>query len=80
MRMLRDPQGQPEGAPISKVASPYGARLRATLDLARPTRIPPSWVLDKIADEQLSGKYTDLRNPVCTGCFTRKAANGSCYC
>jgi hypothetical protein len=40
----------------------------------------PFWLLDKIAEEKLSGGYSSDRNPVCPECHVRKANNGSCSC
>lgn len=80
VKLYRDQQGRPEGAPIATSAAPYGARLRATLDAQRPTRMPPSWVLDKIADESLHGGFTGSRYGTCTKCFLKfnKSATHAC--
>jgi hypothetical protein len=80
MKLYRDPQGRPEGAPIATSAAPYGARLRATLDAQRPTRIPPSWVLDKIAEEKIHGGTNTAQYTTCTGCFLRVNKNAKHEC
>ena len=60
---------------------PYGYRLRATIDARTPDHaMPPPWVLDKIAEEQVYGPERDRKNPVCTSCFTRKTPAGTCFC
>lgn len=69
------------GAPAVVPGSlPYGHRLRAKLDAQTPTIIPPAWVLDKIAEESVYGPARDRKSPVCTTCFTRKSASGTCFC
>lgn len=80
IKMYRDLQGRPEGAPIATSAAPYGARLRATLDAQRPTRMPPAWVLDKIADESLHGGFTGDRYPTCPRCFLKVNKNAPHEC
>lgn len=40
----------------------------------------PEFVLDAIAERQMSGGYSNKRNPVCPNCHVRKANNGSCSC
>jgi hypothetical protein len=48
---------------------------------------PPEWLLDKIADEKLTGGYRirpnrkgKVRNPVCPDCYEARSTNGSCMC
>lgn len=60
---------------------PYGYRLRATHALQAPDHaMPPPHVLDQIAEESVYGPKRDRSKPICTGCFTRKSAAGTCYC
>ena len=40
---------------------------------------PPNWVLDKIADEKLSGGFKK-KNGICNKCFQIKTVNGNCGC
>lgn len=40
----------------------------------------PGWLLDKIAEEKLTGGYDVRRSNVCTDCFVAKSKNGSCNC
>lgn len=40
----------------------------------------PGKILDMLAEIKIEGLYTNRRNPVCTGCYVRKANNGSCNC
>ena len=41
-------------------------------------RPPPQWVLDRIAEESITGKY-DTSN-VCGSCFQARSVNGTCGC
>lgn len=59
---------------------PYGYRLRAKLDVPRDHPMPPAWVLDEQAEESVYGPKRDRRSPVCTSCYTRKSASGTCFC
>lgn len=60
---------------------PYGYRLRKTQEAQQTDHaMPPSWVLDKIAEESVYGPERDRKNQVCTSCFARKSAAGICYC
>jgi len=43
-------------------------------------RPPPQAVLDKLAEATLHKGFTGSRHPLCTRCFTRKAATGACNC
>lgn len=43
-------------------------------------RKPPNWVLDKIADEAITGKYNTKRSNLCQGCNTFKSVSGTCMC
>lgn len=75
------------------MASTYAAGLRARqADQAngpwpKDGRKPPGWLLDRIAEEKLSGGYRTkpnrkgvVRNPICPGCQTARSANGECWC
>jgi hypothetical protein len=49
----------------------------------RDGKMPPQSVLDRIADQKLSGGYKRIRNGqsnVCGECFETKSVNGSCGC
>jgi hypothetical protein len=41
---------------------------------------PPSWLLDKIADEKLKGGFVTKKSNLCTGCYTYRSVNGTCGC
>lgn len=41
---------------------------------------PPTWLLDKIADEKLKGGFNTSRSNQCPICFQQKSKNGSCGC
>lgn len=43
-------------------------------------RPPPSWVLDRIAEEKMTGGFNVSASNICTDCFTARADNGTCYC
>lgn len=71
----------------------YASRLRAEQlnkeigHWPKDGRVPPGWLLDRIAEEKLSGGYKIrpnrkgvVRNPVCPNCFVAKALNGGCTC
>lgn len=50
-----------------------------THDEGPPERtMPPGWVLDKIADEKLSGRFDTSRANQCPACFQVRSANGTC--
>jgi hypothetical protein len=40
----------------------------------------PAWLLDKIADEKLTGNFNVRRSNQCRTCFQVKSSNGSCGC
>ena len=42
--------------------------------------MPPQAVLDRIADETISGKFNTKRKNLCGGCFQYKSFNGTCGC
>jgi len=43
-------------------------------------RPPPQWVLDRIADETITGKYDVSPSNICPSCFTARSASGTCFC
>lgn len=47
-----------------------------------PTAIktPPKWLLDKIAEESITGKYNTRPSNLCTECFTFRSVGSSCNC
>ncbi len=65
---------------------PSNLRLGAILDAQTAERksatVPPQWVLDKIADQSITGGYKigKKRANVCARCFTTRCANGVCLC
>jgi hypothetical protein len=40
----------------------------------------PFFLIDKIADEKLTGRYNTKKSNLCDSCFTYKSKNGSCNC
>jgi hypothetical protein len=45
----------------------------------RPS-MPPQWVLDKVAEESITGKYNVKRSNLCERCYQYRSANGTCGC
>jgi hypothetical protein len=43
-------------------------------------KVPPQYILDKIADEKLTGKFNVRKSNVCQSCYVAKSVNGSCNC
>jgi hypothetical protein len=41
---------------------------------------PPGWLLDKLAEEKLTGGFNTRRSNQCETCFTAKSVNGTCNC
>jgi hypothetical protein len=41
---------------------------------------PPGWLLDKIADEKLTGRFNVRRSNICPECHEARSVNGTCYC
>lgn len=41
---------------------------------------PPQWLLDKIADEKLSGGFVTKRRNLCPTCHQYRSRNGMCGC
>lgn len=73
-----------EGAPTPRDLRPYGAKLRDRLDpqlgFGEARRIPPADVLDRLAEESLTGGYSRKRNPICGECGVMKSRAGGCFC
>lgn len=44
----------------------------------RTGKMPPQFVLDKIANQKLSGGYKTVKSNICPKCFTAKSVNGTC--
>lgn len=44
------------------------------------TNRPQGWLLDKMAEEKLTGKYNVRRSNKCSTCNTFRSVNGSCMC
>jgi hypothetical protein len=40
----------------------------------------PGWLLDKIADQKLTGGFNVRRSNQCPNCFEVRSANGTCSC
>lgn len=43
-------------------------------------RMPPQFVLDRIADEKFSGGFSLKKKNLCEKCFTYRSKNGECNC
>lgn len=43
-------------------------------------RPPPSWVMDRLAEEAFTGKYNVAQSNICPSCFTARPVTGECYC
>lgn len=43
-------------------------------------RTPPKWLLDKLAEESITGKYRTHRSNLCPDCFTFRSVGGACQC
>jgi hypothetical protein len=41
---------------------------------------PPQWVLDRLAEEQITGKYDVSPSNICPSCHTAKSRVGTCFC
>lgn len=46
----------------------------------KPNTMPPSWVMDRLAEEAFTGKYDVTPGNICPECFTARAVTGSCFC
>ena len=44
------------------------------------SKVPPQFVLDKIADEAFTGKFNTKRKNLCNTCYEFKSSNGTCSC
>lgn len=42
--------------------------------------MPPSWVMDRLAEESLTGKYDVTPGNICTTCHTARSVCGDCFC
>ncbi len=42
--------------------------------------MPPSWVMDRLAEESITGKYDVSPSNICGSCFTARSGNGTCFC
>ena len=45
-----------------------------------PRQSVPGWLLDKIAEEKLTGNFNVRRSNQCLTCFQAKSVNGTCAC
>jgi hypothetical protein len=45
-----------------------------------PSKKVPGWLLDKIAEEKLTGGYDIRRSNQCPTCFEARSVNGTCAC
>jgi len=43
-------------------------------------RPPPSWVLDRLAEETITGKFDASPSNVCQSCWMARSVNGVCGC
>ncbi len=65
---------------------PSNLRLGALLDAQTADRkaqaMPPQWVLDKIANQSITGGYKigKKRANVCERCYSKRSVNGTCLC
>ena len=41
---------------------------------------PPQWVLDRLAEEKITGKYDVSPSNICPGCHTARSVSGTCFC
>jgi hypothetical protein len=40
----------------------------------------PGWLLDKIAEERLTGRFNVRKSNLCPGCGEYRSVNGTCSC
>jgi hypothetical protein len=59
--------------------SQVSALVRDDCDRSR-RYVPPMWLLDRIADEKLTGRFNVKRSNLCPECFQFRSANGTCAC
>lgn len=43
-------------------------------------RPPPTHVLDRLAEESITGKFDTSPSNICGTCFTARSGNGECFC
>lgn len=93
-RTKRAPARRPfltEGAPKPGNLATYGAKLRATIDPRNPDGTPdrpfgeertspPSYVLDLLAEETLTGGFSRKANAYCDDCGALRTVRGYCFC
>lgn len=41
---------------------------------------PPQYVLDRIAEESITGKYNVSASNICPECFMARSSSGTCFC
>jgi hypothetical protein len=51
-----------------------------TLDASKRRCLLSPESLDAIAEEKMSGGYSNKRNPICSVCYIRKSNTGVCSC
>jgi len=42
--------------------------------------VPPQWVLDRMAEEKITGGYRTRKDNLCDRCHTYRSVNGACEC
>lgn len=42
--------------------------------------LPPQWLLDRLAEESITGKYDVSASNICDVCFTARSTSGTCFC
>ena len=43
-------------------------------------KMPPTWVMDRLAEEKITGGYDVSPSNICGECFMARSANGTCGC
>jgi hypothetical protein len=43
-------------------------------------KCPPQFVLDRIADEKLTGRFNIRKSNICQECYVAKSVNKTCNC
>ena len=46
----------------------------------KKSTMPPQWLLDRLAEEALTGGYDVSPQNICPSCFTARSVNGACLC
>lgn len=61
---------------------PYSARQAMLYEQCGCDSKPsvPGWLIDKLAEQKLTGGFNTRRSNICTKCFVARSANGSCNC